>query len=284
VNTVGFVFHPQVDQQDPAIRAARHWLEQKGFQVWEERRSPHPDAFRRRLADSKLVVTFGGDGTLLWAAREAAPLGVPLLGINLGRLGFLLEVNLDQLESALDRWAQGAHRLEARALLEATVHTTEKAPRVAALAMNDVLIHRGQLSMARFEVAVDHEPVGTFEADGMLVSSATGSTGYALSMGGPIAHPRVRDILLTPVNPHSLFNRAVVLPPDSAIDIALVGEPGILTCDGQTAIHVQTGERAHVQAAPHNVQLVRLSAEAPGFFGLLRRKIRWGVPLSEDGL
>jgi NAD+ kinase len=277
VNTVGFVFHPQVDQQDPAIRAARYWLEQKGFQVWEERRSPHPDAFRRRLADSKLVVTFG-------AAREAAPLGVPLLGINLGRLGFLLEVNLDQLESALDRWAQGAHRLEARALLEATVHTTEKAPRVAALAMNDVLIHRGQLSMARFEVAVDHEPVGTFEADGMLVSSATGSTGYALSMGGPIAHPRVRDILLTPVNPHSLFNRAVVLPPDSAIDIALVGEPGILTCDGQTAIHVQTGERAHVQAAPHNVQLVRLSAEAPGFFGLLRRKIRWGVPLSEDGL
>jgi NAD+ kinase len=137
--------------------------------------------------------------------------------------------------------------------------------------------------MARFEVAVDHEPVGTFEADGMLVSSATGSTGYALSMGGPIAHPRVRDLLFTPVNPHSLFNRALVLPPDSAIDIALVGEPGILVCDGQTAIHVQAGERAHVQAAPYDVQLVRLSAEAPGFFGVLRRKIRWGIPLSEDG-
>jgi NAD+ kinase len=283
VNTVGFLFHSRVDPQDPAIRAARHWLEQRGFQVWEERRSQQPDSFRRRLADSKLVVTFGGDGTLLWAAREAAPLGVPLLGINLGHLGFLLEVNLDQLGSALERWAQGAHRLEARALLQASVHPTEAAPRFVALALNDVLIHRGQISMARFEVAVDHEPVGTFEADGMLVSSATGSTGYALSMGGPIAHPRVRDLLFTPVNPHSLFNRALVLPPDSAIDIALVGEPGILICDGQTAIHVQTGERAHVQAAPYDVQLVRLSAEAPGFFGVLRRKIRWGTPLSEDG-
>lgn len=285
--SVGLIFHAKVNRQEPAIRAARGWLEQNGFEVWEQLRAPEPDSLRSRLQRSQLVVTFGGDGTLLWAAREAAPVGVPLLGVNLGRLGFLAEVELTTLEPALDGWAHGRFHLETRLLLEATLHRAGETLPVM-LALNDVLVHRTQgldtghgVSLVRFEVAVDHEAVGAFDADGMLVSTATGSTGYALSLGGPIVHPAVRGLILTPVNPHSLFNRAVVLPAESAIDISPRREPGVLTCDGQTQVKVEVGERVHVQAAAQDVQLVRFGGWAR-FFGLLRQKLRWGIPLVEE--
>ncbi len=285
--TVGLIFHGKVNRQEPAIRAARGWLEQNGFEVWEQQRTPEPDSLRSRMGPAKLVVTFGGDGTLLWAAREAAPVGVPLLGVNLGRLGFLAEVELDTLVPALDGWSRGRFHLESRMLLEATLHREDQAM-PAVLALNDVLVHRSQgverghgVSLVRFEVAVDHEPVGAFDADGMLVSTATGSTGYALSLGGPIVHPGVRGLILTPVNPHSLFNRAVVLPAESSIDVSPQRESGVLTCDGQTEVKVEVGQRVHVQAAAQDVQLVRFGGW-PRFFGLLRQKIRWGIPLVDE--
>jgi NAD+ kinase len=285
--SVGLIFHGKVNPQEPAIDAARGWLQRNGFGVWEQLRSPAPDSLRGRLEHSQLVVTFGGDGTLLWAAREAAPVGVPLLGVNLGRLGFLAEVELNTLVPALEGWAHGRFHLEARLLLEATVHRGGEA-RPVMLALNDVLVHRTQgvdtghgVSLVRFEVAVDHEPAAMFDADGMLASTATGSTGYALSLGGPIMHPRVRGLILTPVNPHSLFNRAVVLPAESSIDITPRREPGVLTCDGQTQEKVEVGERVHVQAARQDVQFVRFGGWAR-FFELLRQKLRWGIPLVEE--
>lgn len=281
MSDVGFIFHAEVSREERQVRAARGWLEQRGFQVWEHPRRADPDSLSGRMPTTKLVVTFGGDGTLLWAAREAAPLGVPLLGVNLGRLGFLAEVELSSLEDALERWTEGRFHLERRTLVEASLHPAPHPAGRAYLALNDVLFQRGQgLHLVRFEVAVDHEPVGTFEADGILVSTATGSTGYGLSMGGPIVHPRVRDLIFTPVNPHSLFNRAVVLPPESAIDVSLPEEVGILTCDGQTAFPVEPGRRVHVQAASNDALLVRFRT-APYFFDLLRKKIRWGIPLTE---
>jgi len=282
VSHVGFIFHAEVSGKDRQIEAARGWLEQRGFEVWEHPRRADPDSLSGRMPATKLLVTFGGDGTLLWAAREAAPAGVPLLGVNMGRLGFLAEVELSGLEQALERWTRGQFRLEGRTLLEASLgHPEQPAEENRHLALNDVMFHRGQrMHLVRFEVAVDHEPVGAFEADGILVSTATGSTGYGLSMGGPIVHPRVRDLIFTPVNPHSLFNRAVVLPPDSAIDVRLPDEAGILTCDGQTAIPVPRGEPVHVKAAANDAQLVRFRT-APHFFDLLRKKIRWGIPLTE---
>ncbi len=279
MSAVGFIFHTQVSPQDQPIKAARDWLEQSGFEVWDQQRSPEPDSLRGRMAGSQLIVTFGGDGTLLWAAREAAPAGVPLLGVNLGRLGFLAEVDLRTLGPALERWAKGSFQLEARVLLEASLHRPGQPAPAPTLALNDVLVHRLEgLNLVRFQAAVDHEAVGAFDADGMLVSTATGSTGYALSLGGPIVHPRVRNVILTPLNPHSLFNRAVVLPAESMIDISLEREPGMVTCDGQTVTKVHPGERVHVKAAAHDAQLVRFGG-APQFFGLLRQKLRWGIPL-----
>jgi NAD+ kinase len=275
--SVGFVYHPQIDADLPPIREAREHLMGHGFRVWDHRttRKDMPDSLSRNLDGARLLVSFGGDGTLLWTARQAAAAGIPVLGVNLGRLGFLVQVEVKDLQPAIDRWRTGDFRIQQRAILQARV----KGRPELHTAFNDFVIHRGiEFSLIRVEVVLDGGPAARFDADGAMVSTASGSTGYALSLGGPILHPEVHDLIFTALNPHSLFNRAAVLPETARITIRLPSAVGVLTADGQLAANLEVGAEVDVAVDPHRVDLVRFEP-AQGFFELLRQKLRWGLPL-----
>lgn len=273
---VGIVCHPRIDIAQTAVVDAQARLEQHGYQVWtycasaEER----PGALTANLQGTQLIVSIGGDGTLLWTAEQAATAGIPVLGINAGRLGFLTEVRLADAGPALDRWAAGDFTLQRRAMLEARIEQR------TFVALNDIVVHKGiEFNLIRIEVGVDGEPAGRFDADGAIFSTATGSTGYALSLGGPILHPDVRAITYLPLNPHSLFNRAIVLPEGSRISVRLPDASGLLTCDGQRQATLGPGSQVEI-ASPAGVDLVRFQG-GQNFFDLLRQKIRWGLPLTD---
>jgi NAD+ kinase len=234
-----------------------------------------PDSLGGNLDGTGLLVSFGGDGTLLWTARQAATAGIPVLGVNLGRLGFLVQVEVKDLQPAIDRWRTGDFRIQQRAILQARV----KGRPELHTAFNDFVIHRGiEFSLIRVEVMLDGSEGARFDADGAMVSTASGSTGYSLSLGGPILHPEVHDLIFTALNPHSLFNRAVVLPETARITIRLPSAVGVLTADGQLAANLEVGAEVEVTVDPHRVDLVRFEP-ALGFFELLRQKLRWGLPL-----
>jgi len=276
-DAVGIVCHPRIDIGGAPVMQARHRLEQRGFRVWtycataEER----PGALEGELNGTRLIVSIGGDGTLLWTAQQAAAAHIPVLGINAGRLGFLTQVQLGEEGSALDRWAAGDFTLQRRALLEARVDDR------VFLALNDVTVHKGiEINLIRIEAFVDGQSAGRFDADGVIVSTPTGSTGYALSLGGPIVHPDVRAIVFMPLNPHSLFNRPIVLPEQSHIALRLPSASAILTCDGQQTYALRPGAEVRVAAPGLQVELVQFSG-GRNFFELLRRKLRWGLPLTD---
>lgn len=276
-DAVGFVYHPQIDADLPPIRQTRDHLQRYGFRVWDHRttRKDMPDSLARNLDGTRLLVSFGGDGTLLWTARQAAEAGIPVLGVNLGRLGFLVQVEVKDLQPAIDRWRTGDFRVQQRAILQARVRGRPETH----TAFNDFVIHRGvEFSLIRVEVMIDGGDAARFDADGAMVSTASGSTGYALSLGGPILHPEVHDLIFTALNPHSLFNRAVVLPETARITIRLPSAVGVLTADGQLAANLDAGAEVEVAVAPHRADLVRFTPDE-GFFELLRQKLRWGLPL-----
>jgi len=273
---VGIVCHPRIDIGGPPVMEARRRLEQRGFRVWtycataEER----PGALVDALDGTRLIVSIGGDGTLLWTAQQAAAAHIPVLGINAGRLGFLTQVQLGEEGQALDRWAAGDFTVQRRTLLEARV-----GDRIFH-ALNDAVVHKGiEINLIRIEVSVDGQPAGQFDADGVIVSTPTGSTGYGLSLGGPILHPDVRALVYMPLNPHSLFNRPIVLPEQSRILIRLPKSAAILTCDGQQNAQLQPGAEVQV-ASGLQVELVQFDG-GRNFYDLLRRKLRWGLPLTD---
>src|SRR5256884_1768843 len=211
---VGIVCHPRIDIGGRQVLEARRRLEQGGYRVWtywataEER----PGALEAKLDRTRLIVSIGGDGTLLWTAQQAAAAHIPVLGINAGRLGFLTQVQLGEEATALDRWAAGQFTLQHRALLEARVDDR------VFLALNDVTVHKGvEINLIRIEAFVDGHPAGRFDADGVIVSTPTGSTGYALSLGGPVGPPGGRAIGFMPLKPHRPLNRPIVLPEQSHI-------------------------------------------------------------------
>ena len=277
-DTVGFVLHPQIDAQLPIIQEACRLLVQEGLRVWIHcaRRNVEEESLPQPLEETRLLVSIGGDGTLLWTARQAAIHRVPVLGVNNGRLGFLVPIPVNQLRSAIERWLKGDFKPQSRTLLRALVDGQDE----ERLALNDLVVHKGTVNfnLIRIELEVDSRPAGAFDADGAVVATATGSTGYSLSLGGPILRPDVQDIVFTPLNPHSLFNRAVVLPQTARLALGVPREPAVLTCDGQVTVALGAGSRVAIEVAPVRAELVRFEPE-PDFFDLLRSKLRWGLPL-----
>lgn len=276
-DSVGIVCHPRINIGGPPVVEARKLLEQRGFHVWTycatAAEPPGPGALDSELDRTRLIVSIGGDGTLLWTAQQAAAAKIPVLGINAGRLGFLTQVQLGEEGKALERWAAGDFKLQRRALLE-----VRSGDRVFH-ALNDAVVHKGiDINLIRLAVTVDAEPAGEFDADGVIVSTPTGSTGYALSLGGPIVHPDVQALVFMPLNPHSLFNRPVVLPEQSRITIRVPDAPSILTSDGQQNEQLPPGAEVQVAAPGLAVQLVQFDG-GRNFFELLRQKLRWGLPL-----
>ena len=276
-DAVGLVLHPQIDAELPVIREARTLLQDEGLRVWVHcARRDVEDALPESLAQARLLISIGGDGTLLWTARQAAIHRVPVLGINNGRLGFLVPIPMNQLHSAIERWLRGDFQAQGRTLLRALVDGKGE----ERLALNDVVVHKSTITfnLIRIELEVDGRRAGAFDADGAVVATSTGSTGYSLSLGGPILRPDVQDLVFTPLNPHSLFNRPVVLPQTARITLGVPREPAVLTCDGQVTVALEAGSRVAIEVAPVRAELVRFQPEID-FFDLLRSKLRWGLPL-----
>ena len=236
-------------------------------------------------ADTPLdaLLSLGGDGTLLRAARLLGGRMVPILGVNLGRLGFLTSCGGDELEDGVRRLAAGDYVVEARMALAASAVGPDGARLHDSRSLNDVVLHKGGFArVVRFALWVDDEPVGTVAADGVVVSTPTGSTAYSLSNGGPVVVPTVESIVLTTVAPHTLAIRPLVLPPTAVIRV--VGEGGaeelMATVDGQVGAQFSGAEALVVRRAEESVLIARF--EQGTFFSRLRRKMGWGGLTDRD--
>lgn len=232
-----------------------------------------------RLADVwgelDCLITLGGDGTLLRGARRAGPRGIPVMGCNLGRLGFLTSAPEGELENAVERLVEGDYRVEERLAMDVSVKGEDGPPPFYAL--NDAVVHKsGFARLITLRVWVDDEEVGQYSADGIVISTATGSTAYSLSAGGPVLVPDLDALVATPISPHTLAVRPLVVSADAHIEVEVRPrrEDTILTVDGQAGVDLNTGDRVRVVRSPHPVRLVQLPGQT--FFSVLRRKLGWG--------
>jgi NAD+ kinase len=223
------------------------------------------------------LLTLGGDGTLLRGARMLQGNEVPILGVNMGRLGFLTCCPADQLEHSLMRFARGDYMVESRMQLRASVSGADRRGRATWLALNDVVIHKGGFArVVALRVSVDDELIASYSADGVVISTPTGSTAYSLSAGGPVVVPTLETLLVTPVSAHTLAIRAVVLSATSRISVQAEGAPEelMITVDGQAGTNFLAGEMLSVQKAEKVVKIVRFPGSS--FFATLREKLGWG--------
>jgi len=277
-DAVGILFHPRIDRRLAHLEEGRAVLEAAGVRVWEVPREHTPRALARQLADTRLILTLGGDGTLLFGARLAGPASIPILGVNLGRLGFLTELEASGLALGLQRFLKGDYWLDERTLIEAVLMRGGR--RVATwVGLNEVVVERRSgVGLIRIAISVAGQEVGTIDADGVMVATASGSTAYALAVGGPILEPTVADLVMVPMNPFALTVRPIVFPANQPLTVELVRSPGMLNVDGGAPRRLLTGDRVLVDGYPKKLHMVRLTPPQR-FYRLLREKLGWGLPL-----
>ena len=225
-------------------------------------------------AQCDLAIVVGGDGTMLGFAREMARYGVPLIGINQGRLGFITDISIEKFRETLGPILAGDFETERRAMLEGAVWRDEVSI-FEGLALNDVVVSRGATaSMVELRIDIGNEFVANMRADGVIVASPTGSTAYSLSAGGPILHPSIAGWLLVPIASHTLSNRPIVLPDTGAVSVKIVaGRDASVNFDMQSLASLQHGDRVTVRRSAH--QVCFLHPEGWSYYATLRRKLRW---------
>jgi len=288
ITRAALIARPSLPAALETLTEAAAWLEAHGCTPIVEWASAEaaglvgrwPTTARETLADgTDVVIAFGGDGTLLDAARAVMHSSgdAPLIGINLGRLGFLTEVGRSEMLGALGALIAGEGRIETRLMLEGDI-TRAGATFATSLALNDIVVTRGALSrMIEIDVQVDGQFVCHVKADGLIVSTATGSTAYNLSAGGPIVHPSLDALVLTPIAPHTLTHRPLVLPASARIDVRPIVEPQsdiIATFDGQYGVALQANDVVGIERAPRLLRLLHTSPRT--HFDMLREKLKWG--------
>ncbi len=259
------------------------WLEERGY-------IPLVDAHMARHihylqgttleamgAEADLMVVLGGDGTLIAAARALGGNDVPILGVNLGSLGFLTEITIDELYPTLESCLRGDYRISERMMLQVTV-ARNGVDLETHKVLNDVVINKGALArIVDLETMIDSYCMTTFKADGLIISTPTGSTGYSLSAGGPIVHPSMNCLIITPICPHTLTNRPVVVAEDAQVIItvkSLEDEEVYLTLDGQVGVKLLGGDVIRVRRAQRRAALVQ--SRNRDYFEILRTKLKWG--------
>jgi len=286
MSTVGILVRPDLGRAGPAVRELVAWLQARDVRVCVEKRAaemvalPHTPACvigsgAEIAAKADVLVVLGGDGTLL-AASHLLDRSVPVLGVNFGSLGFLTEITMAEIYPTLEGVLAGEYRQEERRMLRADVRR-EGAERTSGDVLNDVVVTKSALSrIIELDVVVDGLFVSAFRADGLIVSSPTGSTAYNLAAGGPILHPTLDAVVLTPICPHMLTNRPLVISDKSTIDVRLRGEPGgeaHLTLDGQRGFPLRGGDTVTVTRSPRTIRLVKAPRD---YFEVLRTKLKWG--------
>lgn len=280
--TIAIVSKPQKPELQGILRDLLGWIEQHGMKPVLDHTSAcyleqkglareylpgeHPD----------LVVVLGGDGTLLSVARAFAQTSTPILSVNLGSLGFLTEVPLEELYRTLEAWCDGTSDTDERGMMRVTLTRSAGEPSQWDV-LNDVVLTKGAIArIGEYVVELDGELVARFRADGVIVSTPTGSTAYNLAANGPIVMANVNATIVTPICPHLLTVRPIVVPGDAEIKLHVEGiaDQTFLTIDGQEAVELKLGDQVHCLRSPYSVRLVRLGQH--GLFNVLRSKLKWG--------
>ena len=281
--TIGVVVGPQKTEAWQLARQLGEWCQARGAQM--KLRAAEEVARFELLAerdgelaeDADLIVSLGGDGTMLGVARFVGQRQVPVLGVNLGSLGYLTEFTKEELFIALEELRVGSFFLDRRMLLD--VKLTRGGNVVAShRALNEAVVNFGSpVRMIELECHINGMFVNSFRADGMILATPTGSTAYSLSAGGPIVHPSMSAILLTPICPHTLSNRPVVVPGESVVDLTFpqASDGVVLTVDGQVEINLEPGDQVTVLRSQTTFDLIRPTNR--NYFEVLRRKLKWGT-------
>jgi NAD+ kinase len=279
---VGIIVKPHKAEARGVLADLISWLEGRGVQPLLDEDTAaligaprsHPKAKLPELVD--LLLVLGGDGTLLSVARLVGARDVPIVGVNLGGLGFLTEVTLEELYPTLEGILRGTYEVTRRILLSATVHRAGE--RIADyVALNDAVIHKSDLArIIELETYIDGEYVTTFRADGLIVSTPTGSTAYGLSAGGPIVYPTLQALVVAPICPHTLTFRPLVVPDASTVKIvqASAGESAYLTLDGQVGFTLHHRDVIEVGRSDHTIALIKVPGKS--YYQVLRAKFKWG--------
>ena len=281
IRSVGICLKVDQPQAVESVRELAKWLEERGIRTLADpvcaQQAGLPATPRAELAsEADLIVVLGGDGTLLSVAREVGTRRVPILGVNLGTLGYLTELNVEELYPAFERVLAGEFEIEQRMRIEVVVErASQEVGRFHAL--NDVVINKNALSrMIDLETRADGMPVTTYHTDGLIVATPTGSTAYSLSAGGPILMPGVGAFILNPICPHSLNHRPVVVPQSASLEIRVHTRGGdvALSVDGQEWIALEEDDRVVLRRSPHPVELV--ASPFRSRWDVMRGKLGWG--------
>ena len=280
---IGIISRPRRSNLAEVVPPLLSWLEERGTHVVYDQETAtsltEPSEGRSReqvAAASDLLLVLGGDGTLLAAARVAAPRGIPILPINMGSLGFLTSFMLEELYPALEDILAGRLTISERVMLHAELQRGDKILDKQTV-LNEVVINKGALArMIELELSIDKDFVCRYRADGLIVASPTGSTAYSLSAGGPIVHPSVESFIITPICPHTLSDRPVVVGDTSIIEVKLSAgtESVFLTLDGQKGIPLQATDRVRISRGQQRLKLIQTPHKS--YFEILRNKLKWG--------
>jgi NAD+ kinase len=282
IRTTGIICKPIKEMVSTVVPPLMAWLAARGVSAYLDQQTAttvgaHDRGLRRDEMGGKIdwLIVLGGDGTLLSAARAMGANQVPILAVNLGGLGFLTSVTLEELYAVLEKVLDGKASLSERMMLQAEIlhdgKTSDKQ-----IALNDAVANKAALArMLDFDVHVDGHHVGRYRADGLIVATPTGSTAYSLAAGGPIIHPDLDAFVITPICPHMLTNRPLVVPDTARVelDFAVSHEPVYLTMDGQIGFQLDAKDRVVITKSSNKVQVVRPTTMT--YYEILRSKLRW---------
>ncbi len=284
---IGLTVKSDLDQQDAVVRKILDLLKKENVDVRvdEKRIDSIPAAAKlptfKTAKDLDLLIVVGGDGTILRTIREMQDCTVPLLTINRGNIGFLAEMTIDETEELLPVFLKGEGWIEKRRLLRIHAKRDGKSL-IEGFVLNEAVISQGSIArLVDLKTKVNGEDLTIFRADGLIISTPTGSTAYTLAAGGPIVHPEIQAAILTPINSHSFSQKPIVIPADHRIEVEVQSKPGkfgdaeiSLTLDGQTFVRLHRGDRIHAWMCDDYVQFLRRNKET--FYGTLRTKLKWG--------
>ncbi len=251
---VGIIYNPRTDEAVSCSRELGEVLAKKKIETWQCS-AWEPDKARPQVKGTDLIISIGGDGTILRAAKAVIPEEAPILGINLGKLGFMNELTAAEAINKLPQILDGAGWIEERYALETDIPSQNK----MSFALNDMFVgRRASARLVTIECRIDGEPLTVYRADGVIVATASGSTGYALAAGGPILHPQSRNIVLQPVAPHFSFDKALVLPQQAIIELKVITtHEAMISLDGQIEWQINSGDVITVKSCPHSVRFLR---------------------------
>ena len=282
-HTIGIISRPRRSNLEAVAPPLLEWFASRGIRTVYDTETagvlhdPSHGLSRTEVAEqSQLLLVLGGDGTLLAAARVAATLGIPILPINMGSLGFLTSFTIEEMYTSLEQVLAGRFSCSERVMLDVELHRDAEIIEHQ-IVVNEAVINKGALArMIDLQLTIDSDFVCRYRADGLIVATPTGSTAYSLSAGGPIVHPAVESWIITPICPHTLSDRPVVVRDSSSIEVHLSGdtESVFLTLDGQTGIPMQAADVVRMRRAAERLRLIQPAQKS--YFEILRNKLKWG--------